>query len=93
MEYLFDEEPIRTVSIDITEKQARHLGEYIQSIVAFVGAKRLIYTVLPAGLSAKCPLTLHVSKYPVNMETLIKTYYARDLLEFKRLILKKYNKL
>lgn len=93
MEFLFDEEPIKTVSLEITKKQAKHLKEYIQAIVDFVGAKGLHYTVLPESLSGRCPLTLHVSKYPINFETLIKTYYAKDLLELKRLIIKKYNKL
>lgn len=93
MEFLFDEEPIKTVSLEITKKQAKHLREYIQSIVAFVGAKGLCYTVLPTSLTGRNPLTLHVSRYPVNMKTLISSYYAKDLLEFKHLIIKKYNKL
>ena len=92
MEFLF-ETPTKTVSLEITKKQAKHLKEYIQEIVTFVGAKGLCYSILPTSLSGRCPLTLHVSRYPVNMKTLIKTYYAKDLLEFKHLIIKKYNKL
>ena len=92
MEFLFEEEPIKTVSLDITKKQAKHLKDYIRSIIRFVGAKGLRYTVLP-NPSEHYPLTLHVSRYPINLETLVKCYYAHDLLEFKNLIIKKYNKL
>lgn len=88
----FDEEPIKTISLPITKNQTIRLNQYIQTIIGFVGAKGLRYTIL-SNQSDLCPLTLHVSKYPINSETLIKSYLAKNLFEFKQLVIKKYNKL